>query len=150
VENLDLTSLLDLLILVNWTWLLAGLVGLVYATRSLLRRQQAEQQRRAEPVDDSNQLAVVRAEVRRIISSYRIRKGRLLIAVLALNVFVGCVAVVMVPPVRPQVTLYFLLTAGSMLASGILVACVAVLVDRMDLAVERYLDAHPVIEPEPS
>jgi hypothetical protein len=92
--------------------------------------------------------AAVHNEVLRIISVYRLRKGRLLVAALALNVFVGMVAVIMVPPVRPQVTLYFLLTAGAMLTSGVLIASVAVLIDRMDVAVERYLAAHRVAEPE--
>jgi hypothetical protein len=148
VENLNLTPLLDLLVLVNWAWLLAGLVGLLYAIRSLSRRQRAEDDRQMFAASEGTATAAVHNEVLRIISVYRLRKGRLLVAALALNVFVGMVAVIMVPPVRPQVTLYFLLTAGAMLTSGVLIASVAVLIDRMDVAVERYLAAHRVAEPE--
>jgi hypothetical protein len=150
VENLDLTGLLDLLVLVNWAWLLTGLFGLIYAVRSLTRRQRAECDRQTLAESEGVATAAVHNEVLRIISAYRLRKGRLLVAALALNVFVGCVAVIMVPPVRPQITLYFLLTAGAMLASGALIACVAVLVDQMDVAVEKYLASHQVVEPEPS
>ncbi len=144
MEDWDLTSLLDLLVLMNWTWLLVSLLGLSYAIRSLLRREDAERLRRVERIDSWNTLELIRAEVKRIVSVYRIRKGRLLIAVLALNAFVGLVAVLMVQPVRPQVTLYFLLTAGAMLVSGMLLSGVCYLIDSMDRAVEHYLDAHPV------
>lgn len=150
VENLDLTGLLDLLVLINWAWLLAGTFGLTYAVRSLTRRHRAEVDRQALARSKGIAAAAVHDEVLRIISSYRLRKGRLLVAALALNVFVGCVAVIMVPPVRPQITLYFLLTAGAMLTSGILIASVCYLIDRMDVAVEEYIAAHPVAEPEPS
>jgi hypothetical protein len=146
----DVADLLDLLVLVNWSWLLVNAWGLTYAVRSLNRRQQQETDRQEAAGHSRDRSVAVHDEVLRIISVYRLRKGRLLIAALALNVFVGIVAVTMVPPVRPQITLYFFLTAGSMLTSGALIASVAVLIDRMDVAVETYLAAHQVVEPDPS
>jgi hypothetical protein len=144
VIDFDIADWLDLLVIVNWTWFLAGLVGLTYAVRSFRRRQRQENERRALARHEADPVALIRDEVRRIVSSYRLRKGRLLIAALALNAAVGLVAVVMVPPVRPQVTFYFLLTAGAMLTSGVLIAGVCFLIDAMDVAVERYLDHHPI------
>lgn len=146
MNDFNVEDWLDLLTIVNWTWLLAALWGLVYAVRSQTNRQHQENLRRAEPINPTDTLAMIRAEVRKIISTYRLRKGRLLIAALALFTVVGVVAVVMVPPVRPQVTLFFLLTAGAMLTGCILIASVCYQIDAMDRAVEHYLDTHPLTD----
>lgn len=124
--------------MVTWAWLLVNLCGLIYAVRSLLRRQRAEAGRQALARREDVAAAAVRNEVLRIISVYRLRKGRLLIGVLALNAFVGVVAIVIEPPDW--------LIAGAMLASGAMLAGVCFLIDAMDLAVERYLAEHAARE----